>query len=260
MATWRVPKPPGNHVTPWWLKAIGSITDSPQNNPCILCRRLRLQTDFFGRRQIRRQGELSPSERQRTRGCMPCRTCGRRLRPRRCSAWGRCCVTSSATSSRLCRKQLTFVFISSCKKDAYRGGPLQALLLQILPMQALGPPPPRPLPLPSAVPPPPASEPPVELFALWDFDGQDYGPEYLVFQRGARLLRLPDPLDAAGCGGWAYGQLLDTATAGWFPPTFGRARGTKLFYFEAAMRFGVFSLLPWEERKAAGNNKLCFTS
>ena len=129
MATWRVPKPPGNHVTPWWLKARGSI--SPQTNPCILCRRLRLQTDFFGRRQIRRQGELSPSERQRTRGCMPSRTCGRRLRPRRCSAWGRCCVASSATSSRLCRKQLTFVFISSCKKDAYRGGPLQALFLQI---------------------------------------------------------------------------------------------------------------------------------
>ena len=61
------------------------------------------------------------------------------------------------------------------------------------------------------------------LVAAVDFSG--YGPDYLDFKQGARILRLPDPLDAAGCGGWAYGQLLDTATAGWYPPTFGRARG-----------------------------------
>ena len=104
-------------------------------------------------------------------------------------------------------------------------------------MQALGPPPPRPLPLPSAVPPPPASEPPVELVALWDFDGQDYGPEYLEFQRGARLLRLPDPLDAAG---WAFGQLLATGATGWYPPAFGRARGRVIFLLRKNLRLNVF--------------------
>ena len=58
------------------------------------------------------------------------------------------------------------------------------------------------------------------LVAAADFS--DYGPDYLEFKQGARILRLPDPLDAAG---WAYGQLLATGATGWYPPAFGRARG-----------------------------------
>ena len=58
------------------------------------------------------------------------------------------------------------------------------------------------------------------LFAEADFS--DYGPDYLEFKQGARILRLPDPLDAAG---WAFGQLLATDATGWYPPAFGRARG-----------------------------------
>ena len=62
---------------------------------------------------------------------------------------------------------------------------LQGSLLQIiLPLQA--PPPPRPL--PNTLPPPPPSEPLVELVALWEFDGHDYGPEYLELHRGTPLI------------------------------------------------------------------------
>ena len=58
--------------------------------------------------------------------------------------------------------------------------------------------------------------------AAQPFDGSACGPEYLIFEKGAPILRVPHPDESES---WAFGMLLDQDAAaakrpavGWFPP------------------------------------------
>ena len=68
-----------------------------------------------------------------------------------------------------------------------------------------------PMPLPPG--PPPLS--PLRVVA--DFNGEDYGEDYLVLYEGFHVLqrRAPEP-----CQGWAYGICFDTGKTGWYPPLY----------------------------------------
>ena len=69
-------------------------------------------------------------------------------------------------------------------------------------------------------PPPPPARPPPRPDALTiqaDFDGRVLGPEYLVMEAGAQLVPLAPPCAPEG---WAYGRLIDSDAAGWYPPSF----------------------------------------
>ena len=61
----------------------------------------------------------------------------------------------------------------------------------------------------------PASPPPA-LTAIADFDGREWGDEYLSFRRGGAIL--PLPRCGADAAGWAYS--LHLHTAGWYPPAY----------------------------------------
>ena len=52
--------------------------------------------------------------------------------------------------------------------------------------------------------------------ALADFNGEDYGGEYLNFKTGDCIDVLPAPDGKSD--GWAYGEF--SGTFGWFPPTY----------------------------------------
>ena len=53
--------------------------------------------------------------------------------------------------------------------------------------------------------------------AVMDFNGRDYGDEYLTFKKDARIDVLPTPDNSSG---WAYGLHSGTSVTGWFPPTY----------------------------------------
>ena len=53
--------------------------------------------------------------------------------------------------------------------------------------------------------------------AAADFDGRDYGEEYLVLLSGDAIAQMDPPEEACG---WAYGLNLRSLRAGWFPPTY----------------------------------------
>jgi hypothetical protein len=54
---------------------------------------------------------------------------------------------------------------------------------------------------------------------LFDFEGNKWGGEYLSMGVGD-LLSACEPPDAVDPQGWAYGRVLATGRAGWYPPTF----------------------------------------
>ena len=75
-------------------------------------------------------------------------------------------------------------------------------------------PPPPAKALPSHVPPPP---PLPEYVAIFNFDGSQYGPEYLSLAVGERLVPQQPP-PSVDAGGWMYGR---TVTGlGWCPPKY----------------------------------------
>lgn len=49
-----------------------------------------------------------------------------------------------------------------------------------------------------------------------DFDGTEYGPDYISLQKDTYLYSDPDFRDE----GWAYGVMLENGSEGWFPPAF----------------------------------------
>ena len=53
--------------------------------------------------------------------------------------------------------------------------------------------------------------------AVMDFNGRDYGDEYLTFKKDDRIDVLQTPDNSAG---WAYGLHYETSANGWFPPTY----------------------------------------
>ena len=55
--------------------------------------------------------------------------------------------------------------------------------------------------------------------ALADFDGGKYGDEYLSFDEGDFLCRLPSPTNEHD-EGWAYGLHQASGRVGWYPPAF----------------------------------------
>ena len=77
-------------------------------------------------------------------------------------------------------------------------------------------PPPPAKALPSHVPsPPPLPE--LEYVAIWRFDGNQHGPEYLSLAVGERCVPQQPP-PSVDAGGWMYGR---TVTGlGWFPPKY----------------------------------------
>ena len=59
--------------------------------------------------------------------------------------------------------------------------------------------------------------PPPALVAQSDFDGDEYGQEYLTLQSGDLLLELDPPSDAGvGKMRWSYGRHLATGRRGWY--------------------------------------------
>ena len=66
-------------------------------------------------------------------------------------------------------------------------------------------------------PPPPPLRPAPRPTALADFDGNEYGPDYLNLAKGDVVVpaRVPEGVDAEG---WAYGSL--NGKLGWYPESF----------------------------------------
>jgi len=52
---------------------------------------------------------------------------------------------------------------------------------------------------------------------LYDFEGTEFGPEYLVLKKGMRLQRLEISEE------WAKGRVLSTGEEGWYPPAYAQA-------------------------------------
>ena len=77
--------------------------------------------------------------------------------------------------------------------------------------------PPAAAPAPAPLPPPPARPAP-RYYAKAEFNGEDFGNEYLAFRLGDEVLPCcpPSGIDAAG---WAYGRLTSGAR-GWYPPSY----------------------------------------
>ena len=63
---------------------------------------------------------------------------------------------------------------------------------------------------------------PPPLTALADFDGTSFGPTYLVFNKGERIVRRAAPPDEDPAG-WAFGGVLGSQCVGWYPPTYVKA-------------------------------------
>lgn len=72
-----------------------------------------------------------------------------------------------------------------------------------------------------ARPPPPRRAPPKPMYAvvLSDFNGPDFGAEYLKLSKGDRIVPLKQPSGVDPVG-WAYGCLIGTCLEGWYPPSY----------------------------------------
>jgi len=68
-------------------------------------------------------------------------------------------------------------------------------------------------PVPPAPPPPKQPPPGKRAIALFDFDGEQYGSEYLSLREGDSL----DDLETED-GGWLWGYSHRLHRSGWYPP------------------------------------------
>ena len=74
--------------------------------------------------------------------------------------------------------------------------------------------PPPAAPLPTTVPPPPPFK-----KCLLDWNGLEWGDEYLVMKRGDHVAELAPPAGVNG-EGWMFGMNLTLDSVGWYPPSY----------------------------------------